>query len=87
MNPCEEMRRFFIQKFHEQGEAVLPFLCESSVSKMVFMAKYKTFPPIETLEPEAKTEMKKYVHEMFPGKDVHFKLQAAKIIYVIGNLI
>lgn len=85
MNPCEEMRQFYIQKFNEQGEAVLPVLCSLTIPQKLFMDKYKSLPPIETLPPEEKTEMKKYVHELFPGKDVHFKLQAAKIIYCIGS--
>jgi hypothetical protein len=73
--------------FHEKGEAVLPILCSLSLPQTLFMSKYKSLPPIENLEPEEKTKMKKYVHEMFPGKDVEFKLQAAKIIYTVGSLL
>lgn len=87
MNPCEEMRQFFIQKFNEQGESALLTLCSLTVPQNLFMDKYKSLPPIETLSPEEKTKMKQYVHEVFSGKDVKFKLQAAKIIYTIGNMI
>lgn len=87
MNPCEEMRQFYIQKFHEQGEVVLPVLCSLTIAQKLFLDKYQSLPPIETLPLEEKTEMKKYVHKLFPGKDVHFKLQAAKIIYTIGSCI
>jgi hypothetical protein len=87
MNPCDEMRQFFLQKFNEQGEESLPILCSLTVPQNLFMDKYKSLPPIETLPPEEKTKMKQYVHAMFPGKDVQFKLQAAKIIYTIGNMI
>jgi len=34
-----------------------------------------------------KKELKKYVHELFPNKTVQEKLEAAKIIYTIGNLL
>ncbi len=87
MNPCEQMRQFFIQKFHEQGEEGLKTICNLSVAQTLFMSKYKDFPPIETLPPEDKTDMKRYVHNLFPGKTVEFKLQAAKIIYTMGNMV
>jgi hypothetical protein len=87
MNPCEQMRQFYLQKFNEQGEEALKVLCNLTVPQKLFMEKYKSFPPIETISPEEKTKMKQYVHEMFPDKDVHFKLQAAKIIYTIGSMI
>jgi hypothetical protein len=87
MNPCEEMRQFYIAMFHEKGESVLPVLCSLTIPQNLFMEKYKSLPPIEKLEPEEKTKMKKYVHELFPDKDVAFKLQAAKIIYTIGTLL
>jgi hypothetical protein len=87
MSILESLRQFFIEKFNKEGEAALPFLCESGVSVMAFMAKYKDFPPIEELDPEEKTKMKKYAHEMFPGKTAEFKLRACKIIYVIGSML
>lgn len=87
MNPSEEMRQWFIQNFHQKGESYVLFLCKSTVASNLFMSKYKDFPPIETLDPEAKTEMKKYAHEMFPGESVEFKLRACKIIYCLGTMI
>lgn len=81
------MRQFFISKFNEQGEEALKTICNLSLAQTLFMSKYKELPPIETLTPEAKLDMKKYVHAMFPGKTVEFKLQAAKIIYTIGTLL
>jgi hypothetical protein len=87
MNPCEEMRQFYLQKFNEQGEEALKVLCNLDLAQKLFIEKYKSFPPIETLSTEEKTKMKQYVHEIFPGKDVQFKLQAAKIIYTIGSML
>ena len=87
MNVHQSMREFFIGIFNERGEAAIPFLCKSSVSQQVFMSAYKSLPQIETLTPEEKTDMKKYVHNMFPGYPAEFKLQAAKIIYTVGTLI
>jgi len=87
MNPCEEMRQFFIQKFNEQGGGGLKTICNLSLAQTLFMDKYKSLPPIEALPPEQKIDMKKYVHEMFPGKSIEFKLQAVKIIYTIGTIL
>lgn len=86
-NPCEEMRVFFIDNFKKEGEPYLKCICESLLATNLFMNKYKKFPPLEDLEPEEKTGLKKYVHELFPGKTIEFKLQAAKIIYTINNSI
>lgn len=87
MNPCEEMRQLFLKMFNERGEQALSFLCTASLPSQLFMSKYKDFAPIETLLPEEKKKMKLYVHELFPGKTVEFKLQAAKIIYTIGTML
>lgn len=86
-NPCEEMRLFFIDNFKKKGEEYLKFICGSLVATTVFMSKYRKFPPIENLDQEEKTNLKKYVHELFPGKTIEFKLRAAKIIYTINNSI
>lgn len=87
MNPCEEMRQFFIKKFHAEGEKVLPVLCSLALPRKLFLSKYADFPPIETLPDDQKKDMKRYVHDMFTGKSVEFKLEAAKIIYTLGNMI
>lgn len=87
MNPCEEMRQVFLKMFNEKGEQALPFLCAAPLPSHLLMNKYNDLPPIETLSPEEKKKMKLYVHELFPGKPVEFKLQAAKIIYTIGTLL
>lgn len=65
----------------------LKFMCESTVSRNLFLSKYKTLPLIETLDPEEKTKMKRFAHELFPGKPVEFKLEACKIIYTVGELL
>lgn len=100
MNPCEEMRLFFLRKLDEakridadnnsngeMAEEYLKFLCGSTVARNLFMYRYKDFPALETLPAEEKTEMKRYVHNLFPGKPVEFKLQAAKIIYTVGSIL
>jgi len=100
MNPCEEMRLFFLSKLREakqidadsesngeMTESYLKFLCRSTVASNLFMSSYKKLPQLEVLPPEEKTEMKKYVHELFRGETVEFKLKSAKIIYTIGTLL
>ena len=62
-------------------------ICASTVLSEAFMSKYKELDPIENLDPEEKTNMKKYVHELFPGRDVVFKLRAVKVIYTFGTLL
>lgn len=66
--------------------SLLKFYCTGAVPKMVFLAKYKTFAPIETLTKEEKVEWKKFVNEAFPGTTPQFRLEAVKIIYTIAVL-
>lgn len=77
----------FLPYFNKEGEKCLPFLVNSNVSKMCFLAAYKTLPPIEEMSEKEKKEMKQYVIDLFPDKTVEEKLQACKIIYTIGTLL
>lgn len=85
MNPAESMRQFWLAEFQKLGEQVLPFQCNSTLMKKLWLSKYKTFQPIEEMPEKEKTEMKKYVLSMFPNKTIEEKLEACKIIYTIGN--
>lgn len=87
MKICEEMRNFYISKFNEYGEPFLITLCNLSLAQTLFLDAYKKLEPIENMPPDEKLDLKKYVHGMFPTKNVDFKLKAAKIIYTLGNLI
>jgi hypothetical protein len=92
MNPCEEMRRWFLENYttkssEKESEEYLKFLLESNVSRMVFMGKYNSLPPIEEMEEKEKKEMKLYVHELLPLKSVEEKLIACKMLYTIGTLL
>lgn len=87
MNECESLRQFWIQKFNMRGEEVLPFQCNSSLMKMLWLSKYKELPPIEEMPEKEKKEMKAYVINMFPKKTPEEKLEACKIIYTIGSLL
>lgn len=87
MGIFESLRKnCFMPMFEKDPQRALPFFCESTVAKRVFLSVYKTLPPIEGFPDEEKREWKKFVHELFPGKDVQFKLDAVKIIYAVGTL-
>lgn len=100
MNPCEEMRLWFLDKLREakqidadsdsNGEMTdqyLKFLCTSTVASNLFIHRYKDFPQLETLDPEEKTKMKRFAHELFPGTTAEFKLRACKIIHTVGSML
>lgn len=87
MKICDNVREFYLSKFHQYGEPFLITLCNLSLAQTLFLEAYKRFEPIEKMPPDEKLDLKKYVHQMFPTKDVEFKLRATKIIYTIGNLI
>lgn len=103
MNPCEEMRQWYLEifqspeklaKFYQKhvcedwmSGAFLRGICISTVASNIFMAKYNNFSPIETLDPDEKLDMKKFAHEMFPGENAEFKLRAVKVIHTFGNLL
>jgi hypothetical protein len=86
MNPCESLRQFYLSKFQEDPHKWLPVLCTLDLSRKMFLNKYASLTPIEDFPEEEKIEWKKFVHELFPDKPVEFKLEAVKIIYVIGIL-
>ena len=85
MNECESLRQYWIEQFNKFGESVLPFQCNSSLMKLLWLEKYKSLPPIEEMPPNEKKEMKAYVISMFPNKTVQEKLDTCKIIYTIGT--
>jgi len=85
MNPCESLRHYWINEFNRLGEQVLPFQCNSTLMKQLWLSKYKSLPSIETMPEKEKKEMKSYVISMFPEKSIQEKLDACKIIYTIGN--
>jgi hypothetical protein len=87
MNPCEELRDFWIKKFHERGEELIPFFVNSTLSRKLWMEKYKTLIPIEQMPEDEKMEMKKYVRALFPDKTPAEKLEACKVIYTVGTLL
>lgn len=77
----------YLPYFQKMGEAAIPHLINSSVSRMCFLAAYKHLPPIEQMPEKEKKEMKKYVIELFPDKTPEEKIEACKIIYTIGTLL
>lgn len=87
MNPCEEIRQFWLGKFHARGEEMIPFLVNSTLSKKLWLEKYKELPPIEKMPEKEKKEMKQFVISMFPNKTTAEKLDCCRIIYTIGNLL
>lgn len=85
MSSSESLRQYWIGEFNRLGEQVLPFQCNSSLMKKLWMSKYKSLPPIEEMPDKEKKEMKSYVIAMFPEKTIEEKLECCKIIYTIGN--
>lgn len=77
----------YLNEFQQKGEPILKVICNCVVPSKVILAKYKTIEPIETMGEKEKTEMKKYVNELFPGETPQFRLNACKIIYTIGTLL
>ncbi len=77
-------QELFLRRFHEKGEAALPFLCESRVSQLCFLSAYKNLEPMDKNE---RKSLKVYVNVMFPDKPARFRVNAMRIIYTIGTLL
>jgi len=77
----------FLPYFQKKGEESIPFLVNSRVSRLCFLAAYKHIEPIEKMPEKEKKEMKKYVISLFPEKTPEEKIEACKIIYTIGTLL
>lgn len=78
---------YYLRYFQEHGEAALTTICNCKVPSDILLVEYKKLPPIEEMGEKEKTEMKKYVIELFPDKSVQDKLRCCKVIYTIGSLI
>lgn len=77
----------YLPYFNKEGERAIPLLVNARISRLCFLSAYKHLPPIEQMEVKEKTEMKRYVINLFPEKTIQEKLEACKIIYTIGSLI
>ena len=73
----------WVESYQEYSHTLKSY-CTLSVPKEVFLHKYKSLPPIETIPTEEKIEWRKFVNEAFPGTTPEFRLDALKIIYTIG---
>jgi hypothetical protein len=69
-----------------QYQDILKGYCTLTVPRKVFLSKYNSLPPIETLANEEKIEWRKFVNDAFPGTTPQFRLEAVKICYCIGVL-
>jgi len=67
-------------------QTILKAYCTLAIPRHVFLSKYKSVPPIETIDNEEKIGWRKFVNETFPGTPPEFRLEALKIIYTIGIL-
>lgn len=82
----DEIMKYYLDEFHKGGEPVLKTIINLSAPSKIVLSEYKKLPPIEKMPEHDKSELKKYVIEMFPGKTVEQLVDAAKIIYTIGTL-
>lgn len=87
MNVTDSVIEYFKGMFYSRGEEVLPFLCSSSLSRMLFLSKYTKIESLLHRPQSEQDEMTAYVDSLFPDKTPEFKEDACKIIYTIGNLL
>lgn len=77
----------YMPYFNRYGERAIPPLVGGSVSRMAFLSAYKRLPPLSEMPEKEKTEMKKYVNDLFKNETPQFRLEACKIIYCLGTLL
>jgi hypothetical protein len=87
MNPAESLRKYWIEEFNKYGEQVLPFQCNSSLMKLLWLSKYKSLPEFSSQPENEKKETMAYIINMFPNRTPEDKLDFCKIIYTIGTLL
>jgi len=66
-------------------EDLLKAFCVSTVSRNVFLWKYKTMPQLSEMDAEEKQKLKVYVNELFKGETPQFRLEACKVIFTLNN--
>jgi len=67
-------------------EKAVKAYCTLTVPRNIFLSRYKTLPPIETIPNEEKIQWRLFVNEAFPNTTPQFRLDAIKILYCIGTL-
>ena len=77
----------YLPHFQKYGEAAIPRLVNTQVSRQAFLSAYKKLPPIEQMNEKEKKEMKQFVIKLFPHKTPQEKVEACKIVYTIGSLL
>ncbi len=82
----KELVKYYLEYFQQYGEPAIKTICNCVVPNKIILEEYKKLPPIEQMPEKEKSEMKKYVIEMFPEKTPEQKVEACKIVYTIGTL-
>ena len=76
-----------LNSFQDKGEPALRTICNCKVVSYAILLKYKSLERIEDMPDKDKKDLKAYIIQMFPEKTIQEKVNAAKIVYTIGNLI
>jgi len=85
MNPADSVIELYKEMFYTYGEQKLPFLVNNSLSKLLWLGRYKSLTPFEETPVEEQKEMFLYACSLFPHKSKEEIDDACKIIYTIGN--
>jgi len=75
----------YLDMFYQRGGEALPTLTKLTAPKLVWLSIYKDFPPIESISKKERWDLFRYVIASFPEYERMDKMDAARIVYTIGN--
>lgn len=81
------LKKVYLPHFQQKGEKAIPYFVTAIIARRSFLSAYKKLDPIENMPKKEKSELKKYVNDLFPDMSTEEKMDACKIIYTLGSIV
>lgn len=79
--------RYYLNEFCSLGESYLKTIANCAVPSRIVRMKYKSLPPIESLEEDKRRELWEYAKECYPDETETFRKNFCQIVYTIGTIL
>lgn len=77
----------YLKEFYVVGEDYLKTIANCPVPSRIVRMKYKSLPPIESLEEDKRRELWEYAKECYPDETEVFRMNFCQIVHTIGSLL
>lgn len=81
----DKLFHFYLNEFYLHGEPYLKTIANCAVPSRIVRMKYKSLPPIESLEEDKRRELWEYAKECYPDETETFRIHFCQIVHCIGS--